>query len=304
MRGKWDRATRQAVCDYLRTTGPQARVSDLQRAFTDVPVAELGELLRRHRWICRRKDRPTVRACRWQRPGTVYAMDFTEPPMPLDGTYRYALVVRDLASGQQLLHWPCHDQTAWQVRHAIRQVVAVHGAPAVWKHDNGSAFLDADVQADLAALGVAVLVSPPYTPSYNGACEAGIGGLKAAAQHSAARHDRSEGWTCDDWAWAIDHRNETSRPRGCTAPTPAVAWAARTPFTPAERGSFQARLDRMAAECAAERGIMDWHDTEPEQRRSLLRVAIAQVCLDTGLLEYRRRRVPLPIPRRSAASNR
>src|SRR3990172_13252124 len=45
---------------------------------------------------------------------------------------------------------------------------------------------------------VASLFSPPCTPGYNGACEAGIGSLKTHAHHHAARHGRPREGACDD----------------------------------------------------------------------------------------------------------
>src|SRR5262249_35670091 len=48
------------------------------------------------------------------------------------------------------------------------------------------------------ANGVKILFSPPATPSYNGACEAGVGSIKTRTHHEAARRGRAQLWTCDD----------------------------------------------------------------------------------------------------------
>jgi hypothetical protein len=37
----------------------------------------------------------------WTRPGAVWAIDFAEPPLPIEGSYSRLLAVRDLASGYQ-----------------------------------------------------------------------------------------------------------------------------------------------------------------------------------------------------------
>jgi hypothetical protein len=42
------------------------------------------------------------------------------------------------------------------------------------------------------------LFSPPVTPEYNGACEAGNGSVKTLTDHQAAHHGRPGQWSCDD----------------------------------------------------------------------------------------------------------
>jgi hypothetical protein len=55
---------------------------------------------------------------------------------------------------------------------------ALYGAPWVLKMDNGSAFIADRVRWFLHRAGVHLLYSPPCTPAYNGAVEAGNGSLK------------------------------------------------------------------------------------------------------------------------------
>ena len=47
---------------------------------------------------------------RWHKPGTVWAIDFFDAPLPVDGIFPYVFVVRDLASGNQLLALPVEDK--------------------------------------------------------------------------------------------------------------------------------------------------------------------------------------------------
>ena len=80
----------------------------------------------------------------------------------------------------------------------LRALVAQHGAPLVLKADNGGAFTADDTRAFLGEHVVTLLLSPAYTPSHNGACEAGNGSIKHLTHHLACRHDRPEQWTLDD----------------------------------------------------------------------------------------------------------
>ncbi|MFC1587569.1 transposase family protein [Planctomycetota bacterium] len=122
-----------------------------------------------------------VEKFRWGEPGAVWAMDYTESPTPIDGVYRYILIVRDLASGAQLLSTPVIKKTAEQTLYALRSLFRWHGPPLVLKSDNDGAFKDKRVRTLLDKQKVFLLLSPPGTPSYNGSVEAGIGTLKTRA---------------------------------------------------------------------------------------------------------------------------
>jgi hypothetical protein len=94
-----DRALRQAVIELLKLTGPGVTYGEVERHFPTTPRTELHELTDRFRHICRVRWGDTVIATRWTTPGTVWAMDHTQPPMWIDGLFPKILVVRDLASG-------------------------------------------------------------------------------------------------------------------------------------------------------------------------------------------------------------
>ena len=164
---------------------------------------------------------------RWLAPGTVWAMDFSEAPTPIEGRYRYLLSVRDLASGMQLVALPCHDTTEATAAAALEAAFRAHGAPLVLKTDNGSAFTAGAFRTLLEAYGVTALYSPPRWPRYNGACEAGIGGLKTRAHHLSAWAGRPGEWTCEDVERARCYGNEFGRPFGRSRPVPAGVWSGR-----------------------------------------------------------------------------
>src|SRR5262249_5054844 len=150
----------------------------------------------------------------WQQPGRVWAIDFAEPPLPLEGGFADLVAVRDLASGQQLLWLPVAAATAADTIAALQMLVMIYGAPLVLKMDNGAPFVAAATQALLARWGVEPLFSPPGWPAYNGAIEAGIGALKARTHAQAACHGHPEVWTCADLEAAREAANELGRPRG------------------------------------------------------------------------------------------
>ena len=76
------------VIGFLHSHGPHVGLPTLRATFPTLARAELEDLLGcyRHLW---RAAHPRLRAAlHWQRPGTVWAMDFTEVPRPIDQHYR------------------------------------------------------------------------------------------------------------------------------------------------------------------------------------------------------------------------
>jgi transposase InsO family protein len=205
---------RRAVLNLLMEFGLGTGVPTLCTSFPNMPRAELEDILRRARRVCRDRYHQTQRILHWSTPGSVWAMDFTAAPAPIDDLYPYILAVRDLASGAQLLAWPLRAATAPEAMRALRSLVARHGAPLVLKTDNGSPFCAADTQDILRGLGVTMLFSPPYWPRYNGAIEAGIGSLKSRSDYHAACQGRPGQWIWDDIDWALAQANSSARPHG------------------------------------------------------------------------------------------
>jgi hypothetical protein len=133
------------------------------------------------------------------------------------------LIVRRLASGQQLLWLPVREATAQTAVDALALLFALHGAPLVLKSDNGPAFCAEATGRLLGQFSVMALFSPAYWPRYNGAIEAGIGSLKNRTAYQAARHGHAL-WTCDDVAAAHEEANATSRPQGGAGASAAQLW--------------------------------------------------------------------------------
>jgi len=250
------RDQRQQVLGLLESVGPGLGLPSLQGCFTDLPRAELRDLLRRYRRVWRRRHHQALHVLHWLRPGSVWAIDFAEPPLPLEPGLADLLAVRDLASGQHLLWLPVAAATAQVTIDALVLLFTIYGAPLVLKMDNGSPFVAAATQALLAQWQVVALFSPPGLPAYNGAIEAGIGSLKARTHAQAARQGHPEQWTCADLEAARQAANTLARPHGAHQPTPAEAWAARRPVAAAERATFGAtvvQFDREGQQAAAAR---------------------------------------------------
>ncbi len=296
-----DRARREervAVLALFGLMGPGLGLPTLMDLFPDVARRELEELQRRYRHVYRRKNCVLLHVLRWTRPGAVWAMDFAEPPRPIDGLYDRVLVVRDLASGYQLLALPTVGESAACVKQSLHGLFAWKGTPLVLKSDNGGSFTSAIVEQFLKEWGVLQLRSPEGTPAYNGSVEAGIGSLKTRAHYEAARHNRIWEWTCDDVHAALDQANETARPRGAGGPTPDEAWRARLRITSEERSTFHSLYGQHA-----ERERLERRTESPNQRQraSIDRVAIGRALIESDLLLVRRRRVSPPFIRRKWA---
>jgi transposase InsO family protein len=241
-----ERAQRTAVLALLESVGPGVGLAVLQGAFPALPRAELHDLLGRYRRVWVARHHQVLHVLHWQQPGSVWAIDYAEPPQPLEEGFTDLLAVRDLASGMQLLWLPVAEATAATTVAALEGLFALYGPPLVLKLDNGSPFVAARTQELLAAWEVVPLYSPPGLPAYNGAIEAGIGALKVRTYYQAARQGRPGEWTCADAEAARQQANEVGRPWGPRGPTPAEPWAGRQPVTAEERAGFQGTVSRLA----------------------------------------------------------
>jgi len=244
---------------------------------------------------------------RWNRPGAVRAFAFFYPPLPIEGVFKYVLVVRDLASGYQLLALPTRDRQALTVVSALRFLFAAYGPPLVLKSDNE---FDADPIAEVLARNrVFHPLSPPEFPRYNGAIEAGIGcGDMIAVDrvpgnrifYEAARHDRPMRWTCDDLEAGLLQSNELSRPNGHLEPNPDERWEGRVPIQEEERAAFQAAVQKREADAFKRLGFLPGIELSRRDRHAVWRLALALALVDQGFLQVRRRRSSPPSPLRFA----
>jgi transposase InsO family protein len=295
------RPERQAVLDLLHEVGPGLGLPTLRDCFPELARAELEDLLRRYRRVCRLRYHATWHVLHWTVPGSVWAMDFAQAPTPIDGLYPYLLAVRDLASGQQLLWLPTRAVSAQETTLALAMLFALHGAPLVLKSDNGSPFIADATRAFLRSAGVNSLFSPPQTPRYNGSIEAGIGSLKTRTERHAARSGHPAIWTSDDVAAAVDEANTLARPHGESSPTAQECWTARRRLTAAERALFTETLARLLDEERALEGLATEGSPSTTRERRAERNATRRALVEHGFLLFSRRRIPLPLRKKKVA---
>jgi transposase InsO family protein len=294
-RGPWrGQATREEVLTLLALTALAGRRLGHREVALFVPGLARREAcvwLRRFRKDWGRAWQAGLMLLSWTRPGTVWAVDYSEAEARIEGRYRYLLLVRDLASGKTLLALPCQGETQEVAVAALTELFKQHGAPLALKADNGSAFTGAEMQALLETYGVHALYSPPYTPRYNGACEAGIAGLKTRVRHLAAWAGRPGEWTCEDVERARCYGNAHGRPFGRSRPTPDEAWATRVAPSPEACDALREAFPRHLAALIAARTC------EPGRSRIALerRTALSRALVELGYLEIKSRRVSLPI---------
>lgn len=226
----------------------------------------------------------------WRGVGQIWAMDFTHAPQPIDAQYPYALAVRDMASGYNLLALPCEHMRDEQVTAALRPLFVQHGAPLVLKHDGG--FKGLQIQELLNAWQVTALLSPPHTPRYNGSIEAGIGALKTRTHHLAAGMGRPEYWTCDDLEAARLQGNQNPNRSGLT---PEDRWNQRNKITAEDRAGFTQLVRQLEANI--ESGWKRNMESEPttQERTSARRLAVGRALEAHGSLYVHRRRLTPPL---------
>jgi transposase len=290
-----DAPTRAAVLTVLHLEGPKTGLPTLRARFPHVAKRELEELQRRYREAFHRNRRLHLHALRWHRVGSVWAMDFAEPPARINGVYDQLLCVRDVPSTRQLWALPTLGKSSKTVVDSLDALVGWHGAPLVLKIDNDGVFRARDVHEWAGHHGVLLLYSPPYYPQYNGSVECGIGSLKVAAHYISALNDRPGQWTADDIHAAVQQINTNGRPRGAHGPSPIELWDARGAIDEQERQQFNDTvLDRFGEQCA--RWALDPDVELPHHARAPLeRKAIEQALHKLGYLSFRRRRITLPI---------
>jgi putative transposase len=296
------RAQRNEVFELLEELGPGIGLATLRAAFPGMARAALDDFLRRYRRVWRHLHQQPLYVLHWPVVGRVWAIDFHRPRSAVDGLYSDVLAVRDLSSSQQLLWLPVADATAATVVAALGTLFAQYGPPLVLKSDNGSAFGAAAVQELLHERRVKNLFSPPYMPRYNGAIEAGIGSLTTRTDQFAARRGYPGDWIWDDVAAAQLEANATARPRGVGGPSPEGLWAGRPPITIREREVFHQTATVLFDEVAVASAGRPAHLSPEMYRRALDRQAIRRALEEHGYLYFTRRRIPLPIRRRKAAS--
>jgi transposase InsO family protein len=291
---------RAEVLQLLNERGPGLGLPTVRSHCPGTTRAELGEIVAFYRRWWQEQNQVWRHRLHWHRPGAVWALDFTQPPTPIDGCYGYILSVRDLASGYQLLWWPVASQTAAVTIQALTLLFTIYGAPLVLKSDNGSAFIDEETLELLRTWQVQVLFSPPRTPTYNGAVEAGNGSLKTRTQNQADAAGRPGQWTSADLEAACIQAN-ASRPRRLKGRSPEEVWRSRSPLTEMDRQGFENTVDQERRQARTQKGIDPDTALKRHQQAGVDRKALPRALVAHDYLSFTRRRIPSPIPRPKAA---
>lgn len=297
-----DPRTRNRAIGLMRDVGLGISMAAVQAAFPTMPRREVQNLHARFRWHCRQEGQRLLHVLHWHRPGAVWAMDHVDPRRQIDGRWPYVLAVRDLASGCQIAWLPVQDESADSTLEALQWLFLDHGPPLVLKSDNGSGFIAERMRRFLAQWQVLPLFSPPYTPEYNGACEAGNGALKLRTNEQAARAGRIGIWTAEDCEAARRMANEVNYPWGPLKPTPLAAFAARQPISAEFRAAFRRSVEHERAQERIDRKYPLDAELDHADQAAIDRVAIRRALVEHGFLTFTRRsitpQIQSPIPLR------
>ena len=271
-----------AVHQHVRKVAGRTTVAALKASFPAIARAVLEHILSAFKRVLRLGRRRHLARLTWARPGTVWAADFTL----LDGRgSACALSVRDLASGKALYLGTVQCSTAEVVVALLAELFEQHGPPLILKMDNGSGFVAELTEQLLKEYGVLALYSPPGTPAYNGACEAGIGSAKRAAADIAwlEGHDGPPDEQHLSEAAAV--LNAMPRGRAAASACPDSLWARRESITPALRCQLRARHRRHESVGRAAAGIAKHEELSHAEQASLDRHAIRDALCDLNLLQ-------------------
>jgi transposase InsO family protein len=289
---------RSDVVAYLDEAGPATGLPTLQRQYPRVSRAELVELLTRYRGDWREAHVRQQSKLHWLRLGSVWAMDFSHPPQPIDGCFPTIFTLRDLASQYHLSWLPVLNETADTVIDFLHDFFEEHGAPLVVKFDNGPGFVAQAVKQFLRDRSVVTLYSPPYAPWYNGAIERANRSLKDLTEFMAEKDGHAGYWTSPDLHAARLQLNRLSRPWGAEGPTPEEKWESRAALSMDERDLLFEKLDAARRALCREREVDPDAPLDHRLESELVRLALQPVLESLGYLYVTRRRIAPVLTRR------
>ncbi len=266
----------------LRASKGSTTVAQLKQRYPEVPRSVLEKMLRDWRRGARSRQRRRRQRLQWTKPATVWAMDFTALGHKGDPV---ALCIRDLGSKAVLFAGICGEGAA-DVLAVLEALFARDGRPLLIKSDNGPGFRAAELKLFVERHGVLMLYSPPGCPRYNGACEAGMTGLKRLAQGCADDRGRPLPGD-DDLAEAVRILNDRLLFESVASPTRAEVWQRRSSCE-GIRDAFRANVERRRQAERERRGIALGDGVSHNRGASIDRVAIPEALCDMQLLVIRR----------------
>lgn len=294
---------RAQVDAYLRHLGPHVGLRRVQIAFLHLPWREVEALHGDYREAARRAE-PKDCELEWCLPGCVWAADYSEAPGDSAPNVNNIFALRELALGYQILWRAVGPQSAKQTKELLALSFAEHGAPLVLKVDNGSPIIGEDLEGWLLDYGVVLLRSPPRTPEYNGAIEAGIGTHKARTEECARLANRPGVWFPHDLTAAQRESNEIARPWGRRGPSRAARWAGQARMNDDQRIKLAITIAHEREKILAEEPVTDASLPRPQPNETITasraRRAIERALVELGCLNIRRARIPPPVRTRKA----
>jgi transposase InsO family protein len=288
---------RNQAIDFMRCVGPGVSATAVQASFPKLARREAANLRDRFRHLWELDHQRAIHVLHWHQPGTVWAMDHSEPGTkhlrvgPIDDHWPHLFAVRDLASSCQLGWQPVLDETAETTIEALHCLFLEHGPPLVLKSDNGSGFIAEAMRRFLECWGVLPLFSPPYTPEYNGAIEAGNFALKTRTQNEAARQGRNGHWTADDAEVARRMANELTYPRGPLGPTRQECLRTSPPISLETRAAFGRTVAREQTQERLQQGYPLDTDLGHMAQAQIDRAAISRALVEHDYLTFTRRSI-------------
>jgi hypothetical protein len=119
----------------------------------------------------RRESKQSNIAIKWKKPMIAWAVDDTEDVRSVDGKRLFIHNIKDLASQYILTPLGGRFTKGIDVAKNLESLFIQHGAPLVFKRDNGSNLNCKEVNNVLEKYHVIDLNSPPYYSKYNGSIE-------------------------------------------------------------------------------------------------------------------------------------
>ncbi|MCU0723040.1 MAG: transposase, partial [Planctomycetes bacterium] len=89
-----DKELRRELITIFGMMGPDVGIPTLQEEFPELSRGELERLKAHYKDAYIKNGRLMIYALRWRKPGTVWAMDFTDLPSVVEGGLRYGLAIR------------------------------------------------------------------------------------------------------------------------------------------------------------------------------------------------------------------
>lgn len=287
---KIPRDKRQEVIRYIHKNRYRSlTLASLRRRFPGVSREILSSFLERWKYAWARR-RAGAEELSWTVPGEVWTADYTESDFPIDGIYRYVLVVKDLGSGFVLAAVPARSESTKVFVETLARLFFWLGAPLVLKTDNGSAFRARMSRRLLARSGVLQLLSPPYYPRYNGAIEASIGALKERIMDAAFEEGDAFRWTASALREAVRIGNDSPKWNAKDA-TPSVLFQSRAGVSRTRRAAFIHSFRCLRAEERLRRSLLPEARPNNSVRAAIVRSAIRRALEACGILVVSRRRI-------------